>query len=257
LNGSSYGPGVTLQNYLYNPPITTAQNGLQPWTFTYNQGGIALTTSPWDPPAPIAPPQGSQYAFLQTSPHNVPALAVSQMSTTVTGFIANSPYTMNFYWAARLGSGGSNTQTQLTVFINNNLVFTSQANLSDATGWNQSTTPSFSPSTTSISLLFTATSLSFTDHAILIDAISFSSTGGGGSNGLSGGAIAGIVIGSVVGGILCIVLLCCFIVGRRGKGGRGHTKHTDEHTEDSSASATPAEEQSSEHTGTREGVEMA
>jgi len=59
LNGSTYGPNVTLQSYIYSPPITSSQ----PFTFA-QIGGIAMVGGPWDPVNPSLAPS-LQYAFIQ------------------------------------------------------------------------------------------------------------------------------------------------------------------------------------------------
>jgi hypothetical protein len=217
LNGAAFGAGVSLQNYAYNPLITPSQ----PWAFTPFQGGIAYTGSPWDPPAPVAPPAGSQYAFLQTSPHSAANDGTSSMSTMVSGLTGGPYFTISYYWGTR--SGYATTST-LTVYVNGQTVYVSNANLSDAGGWKSATTPSFSAPSSPFSLTFTAVSVTNSDGAILLDAISMASTStppptppssGGGGSGLSNGAIAGIVIGSVVGAfLLCAILAFCLMSGR-------------------------------------------
>ena len=249
LNGSYYGAGVSLQNYAYNPLITA----LQPWAFTPFQGGIAFTGSPWDPPPPTTPPNGAQYAFLQTSPHNALNDGTSNMSTTVSGLTAGSYYAVTFYWGTRAGYATTST---LTVYVNGAAIFTSNSNLSDPGGWKVNTSSSFT-ATSTFTLLFRAVSYTNGDGAVLLDWITISpssappppppsnpsssaasvpyvtsvsaasppivstssgsQSGGGGGSGLSSGAIAGIVIGSVVGGcLLCALLLFC-LMGDRSK----------------------------------------
>jgi len=266
---------VTIQSYWYNPPISNQQ----PWTWTQGLGGIALTGSPWDPPPPVIPPSGPQYAFLQTSPNGATGNQSTTMSTTVTGLTAGASYVLRFYWGTRSASGGYQTQSTLIVSVNNAAIWTSPSNIADATGWQTASSTAFTPSSTSLSLLFSVTSTSNNDHAVLIDGLSFSrvsSTGttivppgisssgtnitpGGSSNnsnshGLSGGAVAGIVIGVVVGVVLCIiVLICCVAAGRRNK---GHTKHQDEKEE--SQVTTHDESHDTQHqTEGETGVELA
>jgi hypothetical protein len=164
LNGSYYGPGVTIQTYSYNPPLSSSQ----PWAFTYNQGGIAFTGSPWDPPSPAAPPSGSQYAFLQVSPHSVAGEASSNMSTTVTGLTAGSQYSVSYYWATRAGYGQT---SQLTIWANGVVISQSQKNVSDSSGWQYNSTAAFTASGSSCLLLFQVQSLSNSDGAVLIDAV--------------------------------------------------------------------------------------
>ena len=233
LNGSTYGPAVTIQPYVYNAPISNSQ----PWTFTLQQGGIATTGSAFDPPQPSTPPTGNQYAFLQTSPNGALYDGSSSMSTTLTGLTGTNPYWLSFYWAARLASGGSATQSQLSVSVNGVQVYLSTANLTDSAGWKQVNTSRWSMTSGSATaqIVFTVVSLSNNDHSILIDGInlynflqpgssssssssgaatgSSSTTTSSSSSGLSGGAIAGIVIGCVVGGLLCYscLLFLCFL----------------------------------------------
>ena len=86
LNATTFGPLLSMQMWMFNPPITSTQ----PWTFTNTLGGIAITGSPYDPPAPVTPPAGSQYAFLQTSPQDLIGTQRSSMSTTLTGLTSGS-----------------------------------------------------------------------------------------------------------------------------------------------------------------------
>ena len=127
---------ITLQSVLVNHGVGTS--GL---------GGIALTTGPFDPPAPVGPPDGSQYAFVQTSPDSASGMsAPSNMSTTITGLNVGASYLITFWWGARLGGGGASTQSQLTIYVNGNPVYASIANLVDNQGWSSAQTSSYSAS---------------------------------------------------------------------------------------------------------------
>ena len=166
LNGSYYGPGVSLQPYWYNPPISAQQ----PWVWTPYQGGIAITGSPFDPPAPVLPPSaGRQYAFIQVSPNNALNDQSSNMSTTLTGLTPNAPYTISFYTGTR---NGYSQTSSLTVYVNGQAVYYSQP-VSDTGGWNYSVTSTFTPTTSSVSLVFAMSAPAGfnSDGAIVIDAI--------------------------------------------------------------------------------------
>ena len=172
LNASTYGSGITMQMWIFNPPITPAQ----PWTFTNTLGGIAFTGSPYDPPAPAAPPAGSQYAFLQTSPNSRTGFQTSSMSTTLTGLNTGSTYVVSFFWAARAASNdesepGYDTESQITVTVNGVNVYTSGQNLVDSAGWTQVVSNQFTASGSSLPIVFAVNSQSNNDHTILLDTI--------------------------------------------------------------------------------------
>ena len=173
LNATTFGVGLTMQAFIYNPPITS----LQPWSFTNVLGGIALTGSPLDPPAPVTPPAGSQYAFLQTSPNSVAGFQSSAMWTTLSGLTSGSSYVISFYWAVRAENNdetepGYDSQSQITVIVNGVNVYTSQQNLSDPYGgWAQAISGQFVASGSSAPIVFTVTSLSNDDHTILFDSV--------------------------------------------------------------------------------------
>jgi hypothetical protein len=166
LLGSSYGPGVSLQNYVYNPQITSSQ----PWSFSLNQGGIALGGGPWDPLGSNTPPNGLQYAFLQTAPHGAVGDQYCNMSTTVTGLSDGYPYVVSFYWGTRNGYGQND---QLFVTINGQNIYTSTLNLVDSTGWIYAQTSSFTLTVSSAVLSFNVVAQYNNDSALLIDAIQF------------------------------------------------------------------------------------
>ena len=166
LNGSYYGPGVSLQPYWYNPPISAQQ----PWVWTPYQGGIAITGSPFDPPAPVLPPSaGRQYAFIQVSPNNALNDQNSNMSTTLTGLTANSPYTISFYTGTR---NGYSQTSSLTVYVNGQVVYYSQP-VQDASGWQPAVTSAFTSPSSSATLVFAVSAPAGTnsDGQVLIDAI--------------------------------------------------------------------------------------
>jgi hypothetical protein len=164
LNGSAYGAGLTLQPYSYNPLILITQ----PWTWTWELGGIALIGSPWDPPAPSQPPGGAQYGYIQTSPNGALGDQTSTMWSTLTGMTSGSSYKLSFYIATR-GSGYNATQSTLTVTVGTHTVYTSNRNLHDAAGWKKQNAAQFTATAASATISFSVVSSSNQDHAVLID----------------------------------------------------------------------------------------
>jgi hypothetical protein len=151
----------------YNPPPSATQ----PWTWTYALGGIATAGSPWDPDAPSAPPSGAQYAFIQTSAAGAANERQSSMSCLLTGLVPSVYYQISFYLATR-GGGYLDTQSQVTLFVAGQNVYTSVPDVSDAGGWTQQFSTRFTVSSTgAVPLVFFVSSTDDADHAILIDSV--------------------------------------------------------------------------------------
>ena len=198
---NSFDTPVMEGNYDYNPPELPDQ----PWVWTAGLGGRAKLGSPFDPPAPSAPPSGNQYAFLQTAPNGAGA-TYSQMSVTLSGLDSGSSYTTSFYWAVRsTGSANVTTQSQFSVVVNGQVVFQSPQNVSDAGGWTQVTTGAWTPTGVSnglATMTFYVQATSLEDHAVLFDSITVAASsapgggGGGGAGGSSSSSAASVSSGS-------------------------------------------------------------
>ena len=129
--------------YYYNPQQVA---GFQPWQWYtpagsfQSQGGIAALGSPFDPPAPSAPPQGTQYGFVQVTPLAGGQLS-SWMSANVSGLTSGSNYYVSFAWAIRVqtvstdDTPGNVTSASFTVTLGATTIYSSPKNLSDAGGW--------------------------------------------------------------------------------------------------------------------------
>ncbi|KAJ3175128.1 hypothetical protein HDU85_002174, partial [Gaertneriomyces sp. JEL0708] len=169
LFGGAYGQGLSIQNFVYNPEI--AYN--QPWSFTDRLGGIARVGSPFDA-SPNIPPDGAQYAFIQTGLLNS---LQSSIWTNVSDLVVGNPYSVTFSWGIRTDAGaavpGYITPCRVVVTLGGTEVYASAQNLSDADGWQNSqvsTRPWIATSTTAL-LKFDVNSLAFEDHTFLFDAI--------------------------------------------------------------------------------------
>ena len=164
--------GVSIQPYVYNPPITPFQH----WTWTRYQGGIAGNqNNPWSPGnAAVNPPVGSQFAYLQVNPAGAPSgpgvYNYSNMSTVVSGFVPGQLYQLSFYLGVR---SGFPQIMQMIVSINNVVIYTSAPNFNQG-GWTliNSSTFALPPGVTSAPLIFRAqSSQDNTDSAMVVDAI--------------------------------------------------------------------------------------
>ena len=174
--------------YQYSPAASVALPFL--WT---NQSGIALTGSVFDPPPPVAPPQGSQYAFIQVNPSGAGS-PTSFLSAPLLGLTPLFPYYVTFTYAIRARQTlhdttlGNQTQSQVIVSVNGAAVWTSVANLTDAGGWVQATSAAFTPplAMSAASLLtITVTSIGTDDHCILFDTIAVAPSASGLSRSLT------------------------------------------------------------------------
>ena len=175
--------------YYYNPQQTV----LQPWAWYVpagsfqGQGGVAAAGSPFDPPPPSTPPQGTQYGFVQVTPTNGGSL-FSWMSANVSGLTANSNYYLSFYWAIRVqtvisdDTPGNVTSASFVVTLGGTTIYSSPTNLSDAGGWTQVYSNTFSAPNGIAPLTFTVTATAAADHALLFDNVQVTagtSPGGG------------------------------------------------------------------------------
>ena len=182
--------------YQYNPPTNVFQPFTWPVVVTSVRnggGGLAQSGSPFDPPAPAAPPSGSQYAFIQTSANSLSGLQLSNMSA-VAQLSGNLNYYITFWYGARAQNNdepepGWQTQSTLTVTVNGNTVFSSGPNITDIRGWMYGQSNTFPGVQGPDAIYFIVQSSSNHDHTILIDAITIvagtapalgSSTGGNG-----------------------------------------------------------------------------
>lgn len=157
-----------VSSYQYNPP----QSLQCPWTFTSPSGGIAYTASTFDPPAPATPPDGQQYAFLQTTTANASVV----MNATIVGLNTSSCYSISFYWGVRSHYSISSTNNTLSVLLGPTTVYTSAPNLNDAGGWSRVITSQVQPNETSAVLSFSTVSTVTQDRSILIDSVVINST---------------------------------------------------------------------------------
>ena len=163
-------------SYYYNPPQVA---GSQPWTWYVQPGtflslgGVALSGSPFDPPAPSAPPQGSQYGFVQVIPGNL----MSWMSANVSGLTSGSNYYLSFSWAIRVQTTntdltpGNVTSSSFVITLGSTTIYTSPANLSDAAGWLLVNSNTFSAPNGITPLTFTVTATAAADHTLLFDQV--------------------------------------------------------------------------------------
>ena len=160
--------------YMYNPPVTPQQ----PWTWnTPSGGGIGHTGGPWDPPPPIQPPSNAQYAYLQTGGTDN---ATTWMQSTMFNLSSTLTYTVSFYYATRAYTvfgeqQGNQTQSQLTLYIGGQQLWQSAANISDQGGWMYVPPITFTGSG-NVPIMFWVTSFGDFDHAILIDAVQFTTS---------------------------------------------------------------------------------
>lgn len=128
LEASSYGPGITMQDYMFNPALSP----LCPWVFTQGRGGIAFGGS-FRSPEPSTPPAGDQWGFLMTSPENAPLSRNATMTTTLVNLVSAKSYVVSFSWGLR--STNTRTSAQITVTANGVRIFQSGSGLSDDFGW--------------------------------------------------------------------------------------------------------------------------
>jgi hypothetical protein len=240
--------GSASWSYSFSSPLASSYPTSQvPFLFV-GLGGIAASGSPWDPPGAAAPPAGTQYVYLQMAPDNVYSTQ-SSIITTLTGLSSGTQYAVTFYYAMRNNNVtvGQPSNDMVAVVVNGQTIW-SIANVLVQNGWTYAAAP-FTATASSHTVQFIITESIYSDHAWLLDAISFvpasqppssstgsaqipsSSTASAGSSGtsaassssssLSKGAIAGIVIGCVVGAVLLLVLLrVLFLM----VGGRKHSK---------------------------------
>ena len=172
--------------YQYQTAGQLALSAAQPWTFSSpTNGGIALTGSPFDPPPPIAPPNGQQYAFIQTSPKSKANQRTEYMQATVSGLVPGAAYQTNFYWAVRYladkfdtvsGGVGNQTQCNVTLLIDNTVVWASGPAVSDAAGWFEQTSVSWTAqpaNSGTAAIAFVVQSTSDDDHTITFDQVTF------------------------------------------------------------------------------------
>ena len=112
-----------------------------------------------------------QYAFIQVSPNNALNDQNSNMSTTLTGLTANSPYTITFYTGTR---NGYSQTSSLTVYVNGAGRLLQLSRCTDASGWQPAVTSAFTSPSSSATLVFAVSESASvnSDGVVLIDALS-------------------------------------------------------------------------------------
>ena len=161
-------------SYSYQSPLSSLLSAAQPWTFCYTCG-IATNNSLWSASTP--PPDGVQYAFMQTPPGN----RTATISATLLGLSANTYYSLQFWYAVRAYQAENvNSGENLFVSVDGMLVFSTNY-INDPQGWIQQASALFTtqPATpTTAQLLITvvkAADIDVTmDYSVLIDAVSVS-----------------------------------------------------------------------------------
>ena len=167
---------TSTSNFQYTPTVTVHQ----PWTFETNGGGIGHTGGPWDPPQPSQPPSNQQYAFLQTSPGGS-GNQTTWMNATLFNLTTGVTYQVSFYYATRFDASGNGesvgyqTQSQLTLLIGGQQIWQSPANITDQGGWTAVAPITFTGSG-NLPIVFLVTSIGSFDHAVLVDAVRFTSS---------------------------------------------------------------------------------
>jgi len=142
------------ESFIYNPDF---QCPYQPWTFTYNLGGIAAQGSPFDPDSNPTPPDRPQYAFVQDG---------GSMSATLTDVIIGQRYTAFFYYSTR---HSSSTANNCQLLINGAIVWSSPADISVPSGWVSVTTNPFTLTVSSAALQMSCQDNDGNDNSVLFD----------------------------------------------------------------------------------------
>ena len=159
-----------VSDYVTNPAVNSSTGGLQPFTWTYDLGGVARLGGTFIPPAPTTPPSGSQYAFFWTSPGNAAARSTCQMSAVLGELSVGVTYSVSFYLATATRYTAS-SDCQLTVTSGGMTIWQSPGNYSDSYGWVLVQSSPFTATSVSTQLVLTVTSSFVLDRALLVDSL--------------------------------------------------------------------------------------
>lgn len=132
-------------------------------------GGIAGDGSVWNPPDPIAPPSGSQFAFLQVQIIATPGIMTLQPTTTTIGACIQ----VTFWMGVRLNSGGPVTTLRLAVTANGVPLYQSPSDIDGSAGGFAHFQPStmYKSTSTSLTVVFNASTSIDQERALLFDDI--------------------------------------------------------------------------------------
>lgn len=164
----------TIDDYTQGVPQTNSQPWLMPFTAGLGGGGIAHVGSYYSTSVTIQPPEGSQYALLQTtypSPKSI--------STQISGLAVNELYNLTFSFAMRYavsgdaqGTSSATTTNTLTATVGTRVLFTEPGGFNTGGVWTSVNAGPFSISSTSYpALTFTSTPPTANDQTFFIDAV--------------------------------------------------------------------------------------